>query len=153
MVFIKKEHIEERLDPDALTWTAYKDHEPGFNYTPGRQTYRQINDLQVYGAHIAAVHDQSALPGQSPEGVSGNENVDLGKVYGQPAVRTGVYPSVCFWIAGDYRPWRRIKNGTAESRVLFAFGGAMNEIGKSFFTYFRSFRDIYIVVAFKFSNE
>lgn len=25
-------------------------------------------------------------------------------------------------IACDYRPWRRLKNGTAESRVLFALG-------------------------------
>lgn len=70
-------------------------------------------------------------------------------------------------IACDYRPWRRLKNGTAESRVLFAFGRAiecggifravvkfcMNEIGMSFFTYFRSFRDIYIVVAYGFCNK
>ena len=39
MVLVKKESFEEKPDPDAVIWTAYKDHEPGFNYTSGRQTY------------------------------------------------------------------------------------------------------------------
>ena len=39
MVLVKKESFEGNPDPDAVIWTAYKDHEPGFNYTSGRQTY------------------------------------------------------------------------------------------------------------------
>ena len=39
MVLVKKESFEGNPNPDAVIWTAYKDHEPGFNYTSGRQTY------------------------------------------------------------------------------------------------------------------
>ena len=36
MVLVKKESFEGKPEPDAVIWMAYKDHEPGFNYTPGR---------------------------------------------------------------------------------------------------------------------
>lgn len=39
MVLVKKESFEGTPNLDAVIWTAYKDHEPGFNYTSGRQTY------------------------------------------------------------------------------------------------------------------
>lgn len=39
MVLVKKESFEGNPNLDAVIWTAYKDHEPGFNYTSGRQTY------------------------------------------------------------------------------------------------------------------
>lgn len=39
MVLIDKSYFLGKPDPDAVTVTAHKVHEPGFNYIPGRQTY------------------------------------------------------------------------------------------------------------------
>ena len=39
MVLIDKSYFLGKPDPDAVTVTAHKVHEPSFNYIPGRQTY------------------------------------------------------------------------------------------------------------------
>jgi hypothetical protein len=39
MIVVSKDYYEGKPDPDAITWTAHKDHKPAFNYIPGRSTY------------------------------------------------------------------------------------------------------------------
>lgn len=39
MITIKKSYFEGKGDPNAISCTAHKVHEPSFNYIPGRQTF------------------------------------------------------------------------------------------------------------------